>query len=152
MTPATTMIRDDAGAKALASARGVVVPPLYELIPSPLGMEARQMFMGWRVASVSKGADLGFVILFASVDGEDWEIMAEGGWGADVAARLFRFIFVAKGHARVSARCKATNARNVRALKRIGFVEEGRKRLPEGDVILFGMTRDECRLLNRRAA
>lgn len=152
MTPATQMIRDDHGAKELATLRGVVVPPLYEIIASPCGVEARQMFMGWRVVSKQADCLCGYVLLVSSADGEDWEIMAEGGWAPDVAGELFRFIFVESAQSRVSARCKADNRRNIAVLKRMGFREEGRKRLSDGDVILLGMLRDECRMLNRRAA
>lgn len=142
----TTLVRDDAGAFEIAQQRGVFVPPMFEEIRTTTGTEFRRMAMGWRVVDATN-VDRGYVILFASADGEDWEIMADGGWCLSGARALFRFIF--SQQARVSARCKAMNERNIRLLQRMGFVIEGRKRLDDGDIINFGMLRDECRLLGR---
>lgn len=140
------MIRDDEGAAAVAASRGVVIPPVFEESRSALGTHYRRMMMGWRVADEA-GANHGYVVLFASVDGEDWEIMADGGWTLREARGLFRFIFDQCKQIRVSARCKAANARNLRALQRMGFCVEGRKRLPDGDILNLGMLREECRFL-----
>lgn len=142
----TVLVRDDAGAIEIARQRGVVVPPLFEEVRDALGTQFRRMAMGWVVTGPDR-APRGYVILFASADGEDWEIMADGGWCISGARELFRFIFTQQH--RVSARCKAVNFRNIRALQRMGFVIEGRKRLVDGDVINFGMLRDECRLIGR---
>lgn len=145
----TILVRDDDGAARLASERGVVVPPIYEKIETPLGTSFRQMAMGWLVVPACGGAPRGYVILFSSADGEDWEIMADGGWCLSGARTLFRFIFDESGQSRVSARCLLKNGRNIRALLRMGFKVEGRKRLLGGDVVSLGMFRDECVLLKR---
>lgn len=139
------MIRDDARALELAAARGVVVPPMFEEVREATGTTFRRMFMGWRVSEGEK--DRGYVILIPSVDGEDWEIMADGGWSIREARRLFRWIFGEAGMKRVSARCKSTNLKNIRVLESMGFVREGLKRLSDCDVISFGMFREECRFL-----
>ena len=144
---APRMIRDDEGAARVANARGVVVPPIYEEIRTAAGLMFRKMFIGWRVTDGAR--DHGYVILFASADGEDYEIMADGGWTLREARKLFRDIFDNMKQTRVSARCKASNVKNIRALKAMGFIEEGRKRILDGDVILLGMTRDECRFLKK---
>lgn len=141
------MVRDDEGAMMLAASRGVVVPPIFEEIRKPSGTEFRRMAMGWRVADPETGESRGYVILFASHDGEDWEIMADGGWTLREARALFRFIFDISEQPRVSARCRAVNFKNLAALQRMGFRIEGRKRLADGDVILLGMLRGECRFL-----
>jgi hypothetical protein len=145
----TRIIRNDELAFALAKARGVVVPPIFEEVRTETRVEFRRMAMGWVVANKS-GGPRGYVILFASADGEDWELMADGGWCVSAAREVFRFVF-GQGQTRVSARCKATNARNLRVLQRMGFAIEGRKRLPDGDIINLGMLREECRLLKEAA-
>ncbi len=142
----TVLVRDDAGSFEIARQRGVVVPPIFEEIRTATGTEFRRMAMGWLVVAPDH-MPRGYVILFASADGEDWEIMADGGWCLSGARELFRLVFAQQ--ARVSARCKAINKRNIRVLQRMGFVIEGRKRLDGGDIINFGMFRDECRLLGR---
>jgi len=143
MTP--RMVRDDEGAAQLANARGVVIPPIYEEMRSVTGTHFRRCFIGWRVTDGEK--DHGYVILFSSVDGEDYEIMADGGWTMREARSLFRMIFNDMNQPRVSARCKAENTKNISALQRMGFVIEGRKRLTGGDIINLGMIREECRFL-----
>jgi RimJ/RimL family protein N-acetyltransferase len=144
---ATRLIRNDEAAFILAKARGMVVPPIFEEVRTEAGTEFRRMAMGWIIAS-RDGGPRGFVILFASPDGEDWEVMAHGGWSVWAARDLFRFVFD-QGQTRVSARCKAANARAIQVFQRFGFRIEGRKRLPDGDVINLGMLREECRLLGR---
>lgn len=146
----TFLVRDDAAAIAMAQRAGLVVPPIFEKIETPLGVSFRLCAIGWRVSNGAQ--DVGFVVIFSSVDGEDYEIMADGGWSIQPMRELFRMIFEDMGQVRVSARCKADNTRNIRALHAMGFVEEGRKRLPDGDVITFGMIRKECRLLKKGEA
>jgi RimJ/RimL family protein N-acetyltransferase len=53
------------------------------------------------------------------------------------------------GHERLSARCHASNARNIRVLQRMGFKVEGIKRCPSGNIVMLGMLKSECRLLKR---
>jgi hypothetical protein len=62
---------------------------------------------------------------------------------------LFRYPFVQLGCRRVSARCASRNHKSKAALLHLGFVLEGQLRdaLPDDDVLLFGMTRAECRWL-----
>lgn len=147
---APRMIRDDVGAARIAAARGVVIPPIYEEIRDETGLHLRKQFCGWRVTDGEH--DHGYVILFSSADGEDFEIMADGGWTLREARALFLMIFEQMGQDRVSARCKADNTKNIRVLKAMGFVEEGRKRLSDGDVVLLGMLARECRFLKKEAA
>lgn len=143
------MVRDDIRAKQIAADRGIVVPPIYEVAADNTGCAVRQMFMGWVVRDGE--TERGFVIIFSSIDGEDWEIMADGGWSVKEARRLFRMIFNEANQPRVSARCKSDNMRNISALLRMGFQVEGRKRLPDGEIVMLGMMRDECKLLKEAA-
>lgn len=128
---ATHPVRDDAAARAHLEHSGLSVP-------SP--------FAGW-LCMDRTGAVRGAVGLFSSQDGEDCEMAIVGGWSLNGARALFRQVFGVLGHDRISARCLASNVRNIRVLERIGFCIEGRKRLRDGDHILFGMFREECRLL-----
>ena len=129
----TFPVRNDSAARKWLEGQGLV-------IPSP--------FLGW--LCMDRGQTVrGAVGLYSSQDGEDCEMAIIGGWSLNGARKLFREIFGPLGHDRISARCLASNARNIRTLERIGFRIEGRKRLRDGDHILLGMFREECRLLSK---
>jgi hypothetical protein len=151
MSIATQMVRDDAGAMMLARQAGLTIPPMFERLDGPLGTTFRAMVMGWRVEEVESGRERGFIVAVPSSDMEDWEIIAEGGWCVNGARKLFHDLFRVRGLPRVSARCNAENARNIRVLTLMGFVEEGRRRLHDRTEVLFGMLAGECRLLGRAA-
>lgn len=140
----TILHRDDNAALTMARAMGKALPPVFEEIRDETGTHLRRAACGYLVKTES-GEARGYVLIAASDDGEDWEIHAEGGWCISGARSLFRDIFSTQ--ARISARCRADNTRNIRVLERMGFKQEGRKRLTGGDVIFFGMLREECRFL-----
>lgn len=152
MRIATHLIRDDAGALAMARARGLTIPPMFERLDGPLGTTFRAMVMGWRIAEVVSGEDRGFVVIVPSSDLEDYEIISEGGWCVNGARKLFAILFGDMRLPRVSARCDARNLRNIKALRMMGFEIEGRRRLSDRVEVMFGMFAKECRILNRRAA
>lgn len=147
---ATRMVRDDEAAKTIVEANGIYIPPMYEIIASKTGVNFRQMFMGWVIAEKETNNAKGAIVLFSSSDGEDYEIMSFGGWNLPGARNLFKIIFDDMRQSRVTARCKAANEKNIRILAMFGFKPEGRKRLPDGDVIMFGMQRSECKLLETK--
>lgn len=147
---ATAMVRDDEAAKSIMEVNGIVVPPVYEIISTKTGINFRQMFMGWVIAEKDTKNAKGAIVLFSSVDGEDYEIMSVGGWNLPGARELFRTIFVDMNQTRVTARCLASNTKNISVLKKFGFRQEGIKRMTGGNVVLFGMFRDECRLLKEQ--
>jgi predicted site-specific integrase-resolvase len=110
------------------------------------------MVMGWRIVEVDGEVERGFVLAIPSIDGQDIEIISDGGWCVNGARKLFAILFGEMRQIRVSARCDARSDRNMRVLRAMGFVEEGRKRLSDRTEVLFGMFASECRILNRRAA
>lgn len=68
----------------------------------------------------------------------------------DLLKALFRYVFDTMGARRVSSLSWAASKRSARALRCLGFIEEGRKRQygADGeDLILWGMLRHECRFL-----
>jgi hypothetical protein len=142
------LVRDDFGAKKILQSCGLVVPPIYEVINDAAKTEFRQCFVGWRVVDTN-GKDRGAAILFSSVDGEDYEILADGGWTLDEIGKFLELIFINMNQYRVTARCKATSSKEIRFMQAIGFKIEGVKRLEAGNIILFGMLKSECKLLGR---
>jgi hypothetical protein len=145
------IVRDDYRAKTYLLSKGIHIPPVYEVSSDATAIMMRQCYMGWvvvpRDAEEKDRIPCGAVVLSSSADGEDWEMIAEGGWYATGAKQMFSYIFNDRKQERVSARCKASNKRNIKVLERFGFVQEGVKRLSGGDVILFGMTKNECKML-----
>lgn len=149
---ATELVRDDAGALAMARAKGLTIPPMFERIDGPLGTQFRVMAMGFRIVATKDGADRGFVVIVPSSDMNDYEIISEGGWCVPGARKLFAILFGDMKLPRVSARCDARNHRNIRVLRMMGFEIEGRRRLTDRTDVMFGMLASECRLLKGRAA
>lgn len=139
----TRLVRNDAEALALVKASGAAAPSVF--VEDERGGLTRAV-SGY-VVQDERGEARGYLLLASSDDGEDYEIHANGGWCLSGARDFFRWLFGEAGQVRVSARCKAVNERNIRVLQRMGFKQEGRKRLPDGDVIFFGMFREECRFL-----
>jgi hypothetical protein len=134
----TRIIENTAGSAAFLAARGQHVPTVNGL-PN----------FGWTVHEPDIATPRGAVMLFPSVDGEDVEMLADGGWTAPSARRVFDGVFNRFGHDRLTARCPAKSAKNIRVLQRMGFKIEGIKRCPGGDIVLLGMLKSECRLLKR---
>lgn len=131
----TVPVRDDHAARLVLEGHGLAV---------------HEPFAGWLCVDRT-GMARGACGIFSSQDGEDVEMVMHGGWSLSGARALFREVFGRLGHERISARCLASNIRNIRVLERIGFRQEGRKRLRDGDHIHFGMFREECRLLPKGA-
>lgn len=152
MRPLVELVRDDEGGIALAERSGWIAPPMFERIDGKMGVHFRRMVMGWVVFDHGKNLPVGWVMLAPSWDLQDYELSADGGWKVNGARKLFRWLFEDMKQTRVSARCRPDNARHVRVLKRFGFVEEGRRVLPDHEQILFRMTREECRLINSKEA
>jgi RimJ/RimL family protein N-acetyltransferase len=94
-------------------------------------------------------------VILSHFDGEDCEIQCVGHdyWTAGTVRKVFRYALDALNCKRVSARTVASNERCIAAMEAIGFRREGVKRKAhEGeDVVMFGMLREECRLLAGRA-
>jgi RimJ/RimL family protein N-acetyltransferase len=63
---------------------------------------------------------------------------------------LFRYPFEQLGCIRVTTYAPAANSKAVSLNERIGFVREGvlRRAHQGGDLVVFGMLRDECRWIN----
>jgi hypothetical protein len=81
----------------------------------------------------------------------DMTVAAKPGvlWRRKWVVPMFRYPFVQLGCQRVSARCASLNHKSASVLLHLGFKPEGclRKALPDDDLLLFGMTREECRWL-----
>lgn len=128
--------QDDLTARVILEAEGLaVVPPFVGLVVRDGSGAARG------AAAVSH------------FDGEDCEVQCSGHayWTPGTVRAVFRYAFDGLSARRVSSRCLASNARCIAAMEAIGFRREGVKRKAhEGeDVVMFGMLRDECRLLAR---
>jgi hypothetical protein len=70
-----------------------------------------------------------------------------------VIKRVLEYPFQVRDLRRISAEIDASNERSIRNAKKLGFVEEGRKRKAGkdgGDIIIVGMLREECRIWNER--
>ena len=65
---------------------------------------------------------------------------------------LFAYPFYQLSLARVSAKISKSNHRALAQISRFGFVEEGLLRdwFPEGDGIMFGMLKEECKWLKQK--
>lgn len=134
----TRIIENTRGATDFLTARGMYVPTVDSL-PN----------FGWTVHKAESRSPCGAVMIFPSTDGEDVEMMADGGWTVPSAKRVFDAVFNRFRHDRLTARCMASNARNVRVLQKMGFKIEGIKRCQDGGIVLFGMLKSECRLLRK---
>lgn len=133
---ATRIHENMEAARAFLAKRGIHVPTVDGL-PN----------VGWSVIDCQTLNQCGAVVLFPSVDGEDVEMLADGGWTVPSASRVMSEVFGRFGHNRLSARCPAASRKNIRVLQRIGFRIEGIKRCAGGDIVMLGMLKSECRLL-----
>lgn len=133
----TRIERDLPRAVAFLNARGIHVP-IIDMLPN----------IGWTVIDPN-GVQRGGVVLFPSIDGEDFEMIADGGWTVPSARLIFDAVFNQLDQYRLTARCLSSNIKNIRVLQRMGFKIEGQKRCCDGNFVLFGMMREECRLLKR---
>lgn len=63
---------------------------------------------------------------------------------------FFSYPFIQLNCARVTAVTSETNRHTQRFLERLGFTKEGvlREAYPDGDAIVYGMLKDECRYLD----
>lgn len=81
----------------------------------------------------------------------DMTVAAKQGvlWRTRWIVPMFRYPFLQLGCRRVSARCASRNHKSASVLLHLGFKPEGylRDALPDDDMLLFGMTRNECRWL-----
>lgn len=70
-------------------------------------------------------------------------------WRPQWLVPIFRYPFVQLRCRRVSAGAASRNRASIAVLLHLGFKPEGCKReaLPDDDLLLFGMKRDECRYL-----
>lgn len=131
------LVQNDERARRRLEAEGLaVVPPFSGLLVMD--------------GEVERGA-----VVVSHFDGEDCEIQCcgSGYWSAGTVREVFRYAFDALKCRRVSARALSDNSRCLAAMKAIGFRQEGvKRRAVDGkDVIMFGMLRDECRVLAGRA-
>lgn len=125
-------------AVSFLNARGMHVP-IVDGLPN----------VGWAVIDCNTLNQCGSVVLFPSVDGEDVEMIADGGWTAPSARNIFDAVFCRFDHPRLTARCPVASTKNIRILQRMGFRIEGIKRCSSGNVVMLGMLKSECRLLKR---
>jgi hypothetical protein len=132
----TRIERNDAAAIAHLEARGQHCPVVNGIANA-----------GWLV--MDRGDVRGAVALIPSLDGEDVEMLADGGWTVPSAKQIMDIVFNEFAHDRLSARCPSTSRKNIRVLERMGFKVEGIKRCAGGDIVQLGMLRNECRLLKR---
>jgi RimJ/RimL family protein N-acetyltransferase len=71
-----------------------------------------------------------------------------GRWlNRDFLFRMFAYPFIQCGFRRVTGLISASNAASLRFARHIGFQDEGvlREEAPDGDVIVLGMLRRECK-------
>lgn len=134
----TCIIENTRGATDFLMARGLYVPTVDGL-PN----------FGWTVHRHRSSPPCGAVVLFPSPDGEDVEMIADGGWTVPSAKRVFDGVFTRFQHDRLTARCPISSRKNIRVLQRMGFKVEGVKRCKDGDIALLGMLKNECRLLRK---
>lgn len=74
-------------------------------------------------------------------------IAAEGNFWLtpEFAKACFETVFVKFGVLRATTLASSTNAKALRLAPRLGFTQEGVKRYPAWDMIMFGMLKEECR-------
>jgi len=74
-----------------------------------------------------------------------------GRWlNKDFLFRMFAYPFIQCGFRRVTGLISASNAASLRFARHIGFQDEGllREEAPDGDVIVLGMLRRECKWIS----
>lgn len=75
-------------------------------------------------------------------------------WGSRTSLRaIFAYPFIQLGCGRITAVTESKNQPSQAFLCRLGFRQEGilRQRFTTGDAVIYGLLRDECRWLERRA-
>jgi len=85
---------------------------------------------------------------------KDGTVMTQRVWTPAVLRQLFRYPFVQKRYARLTAYTGADNERTARLLAGVGFQLEGRLRKSlDGttDLLVFGLLREDCRFLPKDA-
>lgn len=108
---------------------------VYSVLCNEQGILAVAVF-----ASVN---DAALEFSLAAVPGRRWLTQEfRDGW--------FAYAFDSVGAKRLEASCHFANIDAYRMIKKLGFTFEGRKRCAAangGDLLIFGMLRDECRFL-----
>lgn len=93
---------------------------------------------------------VGFVIAHgATTHDVEVTVAGFGCWTIAVMRSIARWLL--GKYSRITARTRPDNARALKCLRQLGFVEEGRVRgfYGDADALLFGLLRGECRLLRR---
>ncbi len=132
------IVQDDILAARILRQNGVAVVPPYSGL------------VGYDGDGRVRGA-----IIVSHFDGTDAELSIVGAPGfctPKSAREVMRYLFDALACRRVSSRTLRSNREARRGLKTLGFRQEGVKRDGidrRSDVMLYGMLRDECRILRR---
>lgn len=97
--------------------------------------------------------------LVAGIIYEDWNrtsvvchIAIRGRITPEWLFAISEYAYIALGVHKIIAPCYTDNVRAMRILPKMGFIEEGRLKdaQPNGDVILFTMTKEQCKYLGDR--
>ena len=82
-------------------------------------------------------------LLCAGTPGRHW-------LSKDMLVQMFRLAFIVKNVNIVITRVSTNNAVSLRATEKVGFTEQCRLKdgADDGDLIIYGLYRDECRWLN----
>lgn len=91
------------------------------------------------------------VVGYAHFDGRDIDmtLAVDGRATPDFLLAAFAYPFTQLGCARVTCHVSDKNDRSLSIVRRLGFVKEGVKRngMDDGDALVFGMLRAECRFI-----
>jgi len=115
-----------------------------------LGMQLAEPFIGLCV--MGEGTHVKGLVVFNDMANGNVEMSAigKGCWSPPVIRWLARLVFRDLRCCRVTARTRASNARAVRSLEKMGFVREGEARhwYRDGDsALLFGLLATEQKLV-----
>lgn len=107
-----------------------------------IGLEEDGDLIAVVVYNLFSGADISMHV--AAVGGRRWMTR-------EYLKAVFRYPFVQLGVRRVSGFVPSRNADAIRFNEHLGFQREGvmRHALPDDDVIVFGMLKEECRFYGR---
>jgi len=99
-----------------------------------------------------KGGAIEAGVLYEDFSGSNivCHIAGQGGWASrSFLALIFHYPFVQLGAKRITAPVASTNAKSINLVHRMGFELECTlaQAIPEGDLHLFRMWRDDCKFL-----